>query len=274
MELDILLEYVLMVAIGVAIIFLFFGKFVDVKVMKFELEEAREALNLLQTISTSSDLLVKDSNKQPIKLMFDKKILDEYNSKSPNEGIFYEEKCCNAIEYDYNLEFTDLKTDDKWSYGNLKFDLSSECYSVVSLNQKVKTQMPVNICEDGKCDFATASIELARTPLSELAFWISQVCLRQESVIKTIPFDQNSVKGIKIDTDKKEVCVSLNTGDVICKKIYCGTGIQVEGEDTYWSPTLINGGRQITASTKCFNAIVNSTSEGIVHVKIPEAYIQ
>jgi hypothetical protein len=278
MDIDMILDYVFMIAFVIAILFIFLTKFIDLKVVKLELQESRDALNLLQTISTSSELLVKDSANQPLKLMFDKSMLDKYSKKSPDEGIFYDEKCCNSVQYDYNLQFADLKTGSKWSFGNLKYDLSSQCYSVADMNIKVSAQMPADICSNGKCDFSTVNIEMARTPLSELAFWISEVCLRKDNVTKTVPFDQDSMKGIKIDINKKEVCTSLQDGERVCKKFYCDNAMRILSDSTrsnYWNPTIFNGGKQFSSNVDCFNVVIEkSVIENVVNVTIPQDYRQ
>lgn len=232
MQLEDLINYIILILIAVAVYFIITGKFVELTVEKQNTEQIRSAANLLQTISTSSPLLLKDSNSQPIKLLFDK-------SKT-EESL---DECCNSLEYDYKFVIEADKTNVMTIYNfenNQKdkapFMSYSNCYLTRNLFYTTTVDIPANICTDIEhCKFAVASVSIYKTPLSELTYWLSRACVEENDFLKEIPFAAGECgslpcqigRDIVFDQSKKKVCINFANRQRVCKKYFCDETINI-----------------------------------------------
>ncbi len=203
-------------------------------------------MNLLQLLVSNSPVVKKDPVDEPLKLVLDAEKLDEYQTnagigtESPSSQRYTWEECCDFLDFDYNFTVHNLVTDENWTIGNLIFNPLSECYP-----QRVKgfADLPVVIHEDGRRDAGVAVIEMIRTPLSELSFWLSQAFTRaswdeyweiysEEPYFVKIPLDPE-IKCIKIlPEDENEnymrVCVILDDGREACKMFFYDDDVDFE----------------------------------------------
>ena len=63
-----------------AVFYLLLVRWLDLTGFKYELITQRNAIDLIQLIVTSSPIVKRDSNNEPIKLVLDKAQLDDYQS--------------------------------------------------------------------------------------------------------------------------------------------------------------------------------------------------
>jgi hypothetical protein len=242
-----------MLAILGAIIYMLLLRWLDLTGFKYELVTQRNALDLMQLITTNSPIVKRNPDGEPIKLVLDKAQLDSYatnaniGTETPSEQRQKWEACCDFLDFDYELtihklkeEGEDIVEDESWTISNLIFDRSSDCY-VTGINGIA--DLPVVIDEDGERDPGVAILRMTRSPAADLSFWLSQALLRaewkdyweifasdceenDEDDLKIctyeikIPLDPE-VKCVKIDKNNKRVCIYLRedrcTGDPGCK---------------------------------------------------------
>jgi len=169
-----------MFAVGAAVMLLMIGRWLDITGVKYKFETQRNAMSLLQLIVSNSHIVKTDSQNVPLKLIIDSEKLSEYENKagigteSPSQEREIWEKCCDFLDFDYNFTVHNLVTGENRTIGNLIFS-RSDCYP-----QRVKgfADLPIVVDENGRRDAGVAVVEMVRTPLSELSFWLSQAFVR------------------------------------------------------------------------------------------------
>lgn len=192
-------------------------RYLDLRVVSYTVDATRQASNLLQGLLTSSSIVAGN------KLILKEGKIRDTNSLQTNWDI-----CCDPTEYDFDLKLSWLDSDEKIDREidniNPYFNLNSSCY----LNyQRIKgnAEMPISVCNESQVCFpGLASITLMRTPVSELAFWLSSGSLRMkekydESLVKSINIDggnkQGGITQVKFERNplSGQVCMTTNNGD-------------------------------------------------------------
>lgn len=237
-----LVTYAILIAIVAAFVLMVTGKFFDLSVERQISTESRAAINLLQKIVTDGPFLMEDSNGNKLKLMIDKsKYADPKNSDLSG--------CCESVQYNYKFaigRFTDpepyegetgkIYTVDaiapvKGNYNNPenppKFDTSDRCYNEFGIGTSTGSEVPVNICNSGdinSCEQGIAKIEVVDSPLSQLSYWITQICKSDYDTSKRIPLSTGDfVTGSDITVNNLEKTVCLRG---TCKKFVCDKDIE------------------------------------------------
>jgi len=170
-----------MFAVGAAVLLLMAGKWLDITGYKYKMETQRNAMNLLQLIVSNSPIVKRDLSNEPIKLVLDAHELDDYQNRagigteSPSDERKKWEMCCDFLDFDYNFTVHNLETKENRTIGNLIFNPLSDCYPLRVIGF---ADIPIVIDVDGRNHPAVATIEMTRTPLSELSFWLSQAFVR------------------------------------------------------------------------------------------------
>ncbi len=235
-----------MFAMGAAILLLMIGRWVDITGIKYKFETQRNAMNLLQLLVSNSPVVKTDPANVPLKLVLDAEKLSEYQAdagigtETPSPQRDTWEKCCDFLDFDYNFTVRNLVTGENRTIGNLIFNTLSDCYP-----QRVKSvaDIPVVIDEDGRRDYGVAEIEMIRTPLSELSFWLSQAFVRaswdkywevyagEEKYFVKIPLDPEikCVGILPVDNNYMRVCVYLTDDRYACKMFVIDNDIVVNG---------------------------------------------
>ena len=210
-----------MFAIGAGLMLLLMGRWLDLTGLKYELVTQRNALDLSQLIVSSSPIVKRDSSGEPIKLILDSVELDNYGNnanrgtENPSEQRENWEKCCDFLDFDYNLtihkfkkEGDDLVVDRSWSISNLIFDPTSDCYipRIMGIGD-----LPVAIQENGEMHPGTAILTMTRTPLSDLSFWLSQSFVRAswEDYWKIFPSRGDERYDLTIPLDPEIECIKI-----------------------------------------------------------------
>lgn len=240
-------------AMGAAVFLLMIGKWLDVTGIKYKFETQRNAMSLSHLIVANSPIVKRDSNNEPLKLILDGEKLDEYENTAdigketlvPGSNRDIWERCCDFMNFDYNLTVHDIVTGENWTMGNLIFDQLSDCY-----HKRVRgfSDLPVVIENDGRKDAGVAIVDMSSTPVSDLSYWLSQSFLRaswneywsvysgESEYIVKVPLD-GEIGCIKfIDTNPADthadcinnygrVCVILNDGRESCKNYVCDSSI-------------------------------------------------
>lgn len=197
LSLPIVIVIVLGYAFLIGMMLFVLDKYLDLRVISYTWDANRQANNLMHLIlSPKQSLIAKE------KLVIDLNMLQQYetnwltNQQMDTSERYNWEDCCDLLEYEMNFSVTKLGG-NKHSFGNLLFDMNSECYFVY---QRIKgyIEMPVLIYSenaDGTENFdpGIANLILMRTPLSEVAFWISQSSLRISE-----GFDNYMLKNISV----------------------------------------------------------------------------
>jgi hypothetical protein len=238
-------------------------------------------MDLIQVIVTNSPLVEKDPSGEPMKLILNATQLDVYESKagtgtralSSERKIW--EKCCDFLDFDYNLTVHDLVSSKDWNIANLIFDRTSKCYPSRIMGVG---DVPVVIDENGEKNPGVAVVTMMRTPLSDLSFWLSQAFLRaswgdywtvfssEESYTVTVPLDPKDIKCVNIsDPDVsdnyKRVCVKLNDDRESCKSFYYDKNIENSGN------FILNKDNKMS-DNGCFNVVI-MTKRNYVNIFYP-----
>jgi len=253
-----------MFAIGAGSIFIIMVKWLDLTGFKYELITQRNAMDLSQLIVSNSPLVKQDSSGEPIKLVLDVNKLNDYETHAgigiehitPDSEREKWEKCCDFLDFDYRFtvhkfkkENGDVVPDQTWTMSNLIFDRTSNCYipRIMGVGD-----VPIVIYENGERHPGVAIVEMTKTPLSDLSFWLSQGFVRagwneywavfssEESYGVTIPLDPE-IECVKIlDPDPgdnyQRVCVFLRkrcVGEYECKR-YTSPGECTSHENCDW----------------------------------------
>jgi hypothetical protein len=235
MSIEDMLTFVILAGITVGMLYFLTGKFVELKVFKEELIQSRDTIDMLQFLLTSSDLLVsKDGEK--IRLALNKTLLE---NKEDVEKILSKQ---SFTDYDYKLEifssanFSEKIFDLNFTY----FNLDSECYKKYETYYPISRDSLALLCEKPSnyfCGPVVVRLTTAKTPLSQLATWISKLCsgYQNTSFEKHIILDTSELiecgggkEKCGIKYSKNYVCFYLkNLGEdkPICKPHNCGLEI-------------------------------------------------
>jgi len=172
---------------GTAVMMIMMGKWLDLTGYRYKLETQRNAMNHIQLIVSNSPIVEKKTD-EPDKLILDADAVNSFQTEfeitDPDNPSSQHEswgKCCDFLDFDHNLTVVEIRDpndpDDDiiHEFGNLVFKEESECYP-----ERVKgiADVPVVISMDGMNDPGVAVVEMSRTPLSELSFWLSQAFMR------------------------------------------------------------------------------------------------
>ncbi len=224
--------------VGIAImLFLFFtGQYIDIKIVKEDYEEYGKAVDLMHAIATSSDIVAKNSDDQKLKLVLDKNaLLTEESKKREIDGYYY-------LNYDYSLKIDDFKTGEMWFLGFPEEALNNFIKKEKKCIEKderilASKSIPVIIKNVDSKNSGQLKMKLTRTPLSQLAYYISLSCMMPSSESdkfqKTVlayglDSSQDNVKITKLDEKNYDVCVKTNDLIQLCKKISCSVEIVQE----------------------------------------------
>jgi len=227
-SIPILLVVIVGYALLIAVIFLFLDKYLDLRVVAYTADASRQATNLLHFLLNSDCTgAVKE------KLVLDLVELREFRFEEERWGD------CENLEYDYNFSVVE-NSESHIVVKKLVFDLNDRCYLSY---QRVKgyAEMPVVVYRewsespDRELDFrpGIASLTLMKTPLSELAFWVSQASLRikeghDEEVFKSIRVGPD-VTYIMIHMNERKICMNgPNIDEEVCKNFFRQSDIDVE----------------------------------------------
>jgi hypothetical protein len=130
------------------------------------------------------------------------------------------ENCCDFLDYDYNLNVMDIISKTNWTMKSLVFKQYSSCYPDRPVGI---AEMPVVISyPGGRKNPGIATLNLSRTSLSELSFWLSQAFARASTqpgygdafpdadqlYQVTVRLD-SEITDVVIDQNKHRVCVGI-----------------------------------------------------------------
>ncbi len=282
MDLEDMIMWVLSIAFVVTIVLLIQGNFIDISLERQGADVQRAAINFINSISSSSDFLVKDANNIPVKNSF------SLQSLADPSKILKASGCCDMLQYDYLLKVANFGKDaeedgrtlyvssiqptanarspvtnsnpEKFAY----FSKMSACYLGSGYLPAASAERFVNVCENGKCSAGVASVEIAETPLSQLAFWISRTCNDDQNFVKQILIDKDDVEtnSIRIDQANMQVCMKIKGSEnELCKKYVCTSSVEEKRSaelETFEKSNAL--GYKI--GTNCFNVILEKTSSG------------
>lgn len=231
-------------------------KYLDLRVTSYTIDSSRHAINLMHLLLTNS-LLLEQSPNEIQKLVLSNARIVDYNSGwfTDQEDILGKRMslsdCCEVLEYDYNFS-TSVRTKSGgnwiWSktaeFGNLVFDMESMCYMDYQ-RMKGYAEMPIVVWSKGNNGNiytpAIANLTLMKTPLSELAFWISQSSLRlnekyDKSLIKEIRFgpEVEKIRIYEATLARGIICMFKRNSlhDKICKQFYYSGAVGMNISDS------------------------------------------
>lgn len=206
------------IAFFVAVIVLILNKYLDLRVVAYTADASRQATNLIHSILASNCTGAVEK----------KLVLDFYRLKE----VPLDE--CENLEYDYNFSVTRIGDGYSKKIEKLVFNFDDQCYLSY---QRIKgyVEMPVVLHyeptrEEGNYRAGIAKLTLMKTPLSELAFWISQASLRikeghDEEIIKSIRVGPEVIR-IKIENGK--ICMNVkNVPNEVCKQLFLDSTAKV-----------------------------------------------
>ncbi|MEM5854586.1 MAG: hypothetical protein QW228_09540 [Candidatus Aenigmatarchaeota archaeon] len=212
------LKYILFAAVACAVlaaVLLFVSsRWLDIQGYRYQLDTQRITINMLNLILSNSPIVERFSEDDPNRLILNSKKLDILNKDDW-------EKNFDLLEFDYNLTIIDLVNNKKWSFSNIYFG-DSECY-YESMRISGYADVPVVISYGKEKHPGKASLNLRKTPLSELAFRISEGFMRDKmgwgKYIRGIRIDTTQVKGVEFLDDK--ICLKKDSEN-FCKYIFKG----------------------------------------------------
>jgi len=226
----------IVIAAAVAVTLILMGKWLEIVGFRYKLETQRNAMNFIQFIVANSPIVEKEFD-EPNKLIIDFNELDKYSKRfevtdpnNPSDEHKKWEECCDFLDFDHNLTVIDLSTGIPVEFGNLIFQEESECYA-----KRVQgfADVPVVIYRNGEYRPGIAYVEVRRTTLSDVSFWLSQAYMRaswpqpgywevfteETSYSVFIPLDPE-VQGFSIhnvDGNHKRICANLTNDRFACK---------------------------------------------------------
>jgi len=258
------------IAAGAAVMLILMGKWLDIVGFRYKMETQRNAMNLIQLIVTNSPIVEKEI--EPNKIIIDSESLDSYetnfevkNPSNPSQEHIDWEGCCDFLDFDHNLTVIDIgdpdiPDDDITSkFGNLIFKEESECYP-----NRIRgfADLPVVVQSNGEYNPGLAYVEVMKTPLSELSFWLSQAFMRtswdkywdvfseEESYSVSIVLDPE-IKQVFIDEVKKRICVCVDyecsdpRSKIACKEFFYDENVEFKkyesspATDCYYAKILM-----------------------------------
>ena len=209
---------VILFIVLIALFVLIFGSYVDIKIYKNIYVEHGKRIALLNAIGESSDLIMKDCNGQPKKLIFLENKLDEVEKDK-------ELSCCYCYNYDYLLEIRDLRKNNKWEIGfddlDYFFKKGKFCNVISKKKYLGSSSIPLVIFNGTDYNPGVGILTLGQTPLSNIAYGISIQCLKNEdSEFETHIYGIDSINILE-HGDNKEICIKYmkdKSEKVFCKK--------------------------------------------------------
>ncbi len=228
-EIEDLVNYAILVAVVAGVLLMVTGKFLDLTVERQTSTQTRATINILQKVVSEGDFLMTNSVGERLKLMVDRTKLAASNL----------EDCCQSLQYDYRFSVgqykgeKDRKTIEIGAIsgpltnydGELDYDRGSHCYYDFGVGRKSAADVPVNICDGdpNKCEQGVAQLETENSPLSELAYWITQACNFNQDLSKRIPLsDKDYQRGDDVSIKGDKVCFRG-----ACKRFSCQEGTEV-----------------------------------------------
>jgi hypothetical protein len=202
-----------------------------VNVFKEELIQSRDTIDMLQFLLTSSDLLVSENGRK-VRLALNKTLLED---KENVEKILNEQ---SFTDYNYRLEvFSNANFSEKiFDLNFTYFNLDSECYKQYEIYYPISRDSSALLCEKPSnyfCEPVIVRLTTVKTPLSQLATWISKLCSGYQNVSfeKHIILDTSELIECKggeekcgIKYSQNYVCFYLNAlgkDKPICKQYNC-----------------------------------------------------
>jgi hypothetical protein len=259
MDVEDIVNYLIITAIIAVFVLAATGKFLDLSVERQSSVQTRSTINLLQKIVTDGPILVKDPAGGDRKIAID---LDRLEKIGPDDLS----TCCDSIQFDYQLDVGIVKEDSdssggkgvavtpnyviqtakrvgsvknyepKPGQGPTDYDIGNQCYYEFGIGQKRAATLPVNICKnvDGVtfCGQGIARLETTDSPLSQLSYWLTQVCNSQYDTQKRIPLSKSDyVTGLdlSIEEDEKGKKVCLKG---LCKRFVCNLPVSNRVDST------------------------------------------
>lgn len=272
MELDDFINYVLLIAIAVGILFIIFGRFIDLSVERQSSDQQRATSNLMQYILSNAPFVVKDDSGIPVKSVVDR---SEISASSLSE-------CCDSLQYDYQFQIAEISGDgldvvatisnyrDRPDYPSIDFsnEASTSCYAGGGIGHESVSQSPVGICSSGICKPGYAAIKTAATPVSQIAFWSAQAC-SDSSILKLIPIGPVCSGGescidtvTDVEITGRDICVTMGS-ERYCRQLTCDSQVDISNDALLeFSPGLV--------SATCMYAKVESSGNGVI-ISIPES---
>lgn len=257
MKIEDMLAFVIITGITVGVLYFLSGKFLELKIFKEELIQSRDTIDMLQFLLTSSDLLINDEDGKKMRLMLNKTVLNngEMVKKIVDEKSY--------PDYDYRLEiYSKADFSDKlFDFNFIYFNLESDCYQKYGIYYPITRDSSALLCEKSSnyfCEPVMVRLTTAKTPLSQMAAWISKLC----SGYQNISFEKHIILNTSelvactggqtncgIEYNTTHICLYLDstgTGKQICKRYYCES-------------SKVNVKRLLTQEEGCVDAILNRT---------------
>ena len=281
MQIHYLVIMLLVVAFAAAFIFIITGKFLDLRAERVNVDMFRAMANMLNYLSTSSPILSNDAYGNIIK-----SIMNISRLESTTNIEWYSNDCCDINGFDY--VYTVSKSDKSYNFSDVRiknginpakyfpyFNQESHCYQLSNFLKVNSIDNAVKICDSNdNCEFGTSSLTMARTPLSEITYWLSRACTTgDQSFSKTILLDDEDVNHITLKTPvsgEGEVCMFLKNSPTICKKYSCDLGnVQATEEADIpnkkdLEPVLYRTSNLLFGSN-CFSVRVRSDGDGNIN---------
>ncbi len=285
-----LLFLLVVFAAGTAAMLLMMGKWLDLTGYKYKMETQRNAMNFAQLIVSNSPIV--EGNGQPNKLILDEREfwkLNEYSDyrQSPDPAAddwrIEWENYTDFLDYDHDLKIiafdpgldgiygTDDDDEHDWELHNIIFKAESECYPkrIVGV-----IDLPVLVNMSGNYRPGVVIVNLTRTPLSELSFWLSQAFIRAawddywmlypDTTTYTvyIPLDPQ-ITGVSINKDMKRVCMSVDA-TIACKNFIIKEKTYPSDEDITFE---LNG--NLVHTGRCLNLEISVESGKVSVLYLP-----
>lgn len=247
-----------MVAVSIGLVALFSSKFLDIRIIKKEIEGTRDTINFLEYLLTSSSILVKNSDGVPLKGMID------YSSLHTN--LLNEMEKFPEYEFYFSLI---MANGEKKVLSDYKFNVFTTCYKKFDMNKEFIVDSVALLCTPEElpkesrweCEPVTVRLKAIRTPLTELASWISKLCLLEGSYERNIPIDFSTLTLIKVFTQENKICFRFEDNSEICRPFSCEKKIKLS-----FSHELKNECFFITLK-KLKDVIILETPEGYGYVE-------
>lgn len=243
------LEYILFVVISSAafagVLLLIVSRWFDIQGYRYQLDAQRYAIDVLNFILSNSPIVERFENEEPNRFVLSSERLNEYEWDSSNPCCDSSnppylrdswEKTFELLEFDYNLTIIDLVNGEKWTISNLYFN-DTECY-YEAMRISGFADAPVVISYGKEKHPGKAILTLKRTPLSEIAFSLSEAFMRSEmdetkGYLRGVRIDTSNIKGIKVIGSDRICLKQIIRGSEkwICKYFYKGSkGLSIREE--------------------------------------------
>ncbi|MEM5790449.1 MAG: hypothetical protein QXP77_00095 [Candidatus Aenigmatarchaeota archaeon] len=234
------LEYILFAVISSAafasVLLFIIARFFDIQGYRYQLDAQRYAIDLLNLIVSNSPIVERFSDEEPNRIVLSSQNLDEYKwmpwdgccnslTVDSNEKRKYWEEHFEILEFEYHLTIEDLINGNSWTISNLYFN-ETDCYHQTT-RVSARAEIPVVISYGKEKHPGKATLILKRTPLSELAFFVSEAFLRgeteEEDYLREVIVDREYIR--KVFLNENRICIEVNMNNVfrpLCKYFYRG----------------------------------------------------